>query len=116
MLTSALARVRSTCYGRFNPTLDVHKARMLATFAVTVPFFALVLLGYLAARRGMLSNAAIPGMNVFLLYFALPCALFRFGMSTPLLQLLSPGVLAIYSLCALLMIAVTVAMTRRDSL
>jgi len=89
---------------------------MLATFAVTVPFFALVLLGYLAARRGMISDAAIPGINVFLLYFALPCALFRFGMSTPLLQLLSPGVLAIYSLCALLMIGVAVALTWRNSL
>lgn len=89
---------------------------MLATFAVTVPFFALVLLGYLAARRGMLSDAAIPGLNVFLLYFALPCALFRFGMSTPLLQLLSPGVIATYAFCALLMIAVAIALTWRNSL
>jgi len=88
---------------------------MLSTFAVTVPFFALVLLGYLAAGRGMLSDAAIPGLNVFVLYFALPSALFRFGMNTPLLQLLSPGVLSIYSLCALLMIALTVALTWRGS-
>ena len=89
---------------------------MLSTFAVTIPFFALVLLGYLAARRGMLSDAAIPGLNVFVLYFALPFALFRFGMNTPLLQLLSPGVLAIYSLCAVLMIALTIALTWRGSL
>ncbi len=89
---------------------------MLSTFAVTVPFFALVLLGYLAARRGMLSDAAIPGLNVFVLYFALPSALFRFGMNTPLLQLLSPGVLAIYALCALLMIALTIALTWHGSL
>jgi predicted permease len=88
---------------------------MLSTFAVTVPFFALVLLGYLAARRGMLSNAAIPGLNVFVLYFALPSALFRFGMNTPVLQLLGPGVLAIYSLCALLMIGLTIALTWRGS-
>src|SRR5947199_8650362 len=86
---------------------------MLSTFAVTVPFFALVLLGYLAARQGMLSDAAIPGLNAFVLYFALPSALFRFGMNTPLLQLLGPGVLAIYSVCALLMIAFTVALTWR---
>src|SRR5438309_4586412 len=52
---------------------------MLSTFAVTVPFFALVLLGYLAARQGVLSDASIPGLNVFVLYFALPSALFRFG-------------------------------------
>ena len=86
---------------------------MLSSFAVTVPFFALILLGYLAARRGMLSDAAIPGLNVFVLYFALPCALFRFGMNTPLLQLLGPGVLATYALCALLMIALTIALTWR---
>ena len=61
----------------------------------------------------MLSNAAIPGLNVFVLYFALPCALFRFGMNTPVLQLLGPGVLAIYALCALLMIALTIALTWR---
>src|SRR3954467_1834866 len=89
---------------------------MLSTFAVTVPFFALVLLGYLAARQGMLSDAAIPGLNVFVLYFALPSALFRFGMNTPLLQLLSPGILAIYSLCALLMIGFTIALTWRGSM
>ena len=86
-------------------TNRICSAPMLSTFAITVPFFALILLGYLAARRGMLSNAAIPGLNVFVLYFALPCALFRFGMNTPVLQLLGPGVLAIYALCALLMIA-----------
>lgn len=89
---------------------------MLSTFAVTAPFFALVLLGYLAARRGWLSDPAIPGLNVFVLYFALPSALFRFGMNTPLLQLLSPGVLAIYASCALTMIALTVALTWRGSL
>jgi len=88
---------------------------MLSTFAVTVPFFALILLGYLAARRGMLSDAAIPGLNVFVLYFALPSALFRFGMNTPLLQLLSPGVLSLYSLCALLIIALTITLTWRGS-
>lgn len=43
-------------------------------------------------------------------------ALFRFGMSTPLLHLLSPGVIAIYSLCALFMIAVAIAPTWRNSL
>jgi predicted permease len=89
---------------------------MLSTFAVTVPFFSLVLLGYLAARGGMLSNGAIPGLNVFVLYFALPSTLFRFGMNTPLPQLLGAGVLATYSLCALLMISLTIALTWRGSL
>ena len=38
--------------------------------------------------RGVLPDAAIPGLNAFVLYFALPCLLFRFGMNTPVLQLL----------------------------
>ncbi len=54
----------------------------------TLPFFALVLCGYLAARRAVLPLSAIPGLNTFVLYFALPCMLFRFGSATPLAQLL----------------------------
>ena len=52
---------------------------MQAILAVTVPFFALVLCGYLAARRHVLPESAIPGLNTFVLYFSLPCMLFRFG-------------------------------------
>ena len=63
---------------------------MQAILAVTIPFFALVLCGWLAAQRGVLPDSAIPGLNAFVLYFALPCMLFRFGMNTPLLELLNP--------------------------
>jgi malonate transporter len=76
--------------------------------AVTVPFFALVLAGWLAARRGLLPESAIPGLNAYVLYFALPCLLLRFGMDTPVLQLLNPSVLLVYLLCALLIVAFTV--------
>jgi predicted permease len=85
-------------------------------FAVTIPFFALVLIGYLAGRWGKLPEVAIPGLNAFVLYFALPCLLFRFGMNTPVLQLLSPGVLGVWVVCALVMVAVTVALTLRAPL
>ena len=44
---------------------------MLNVLLVTFPFFALVLAGYLAARRGMLRLDAIPGLNSFVLHFAL---------------------------------------------
>jgi len=86
---------------------------MLATLTVTFPFFALVLCGYLAARRGLLPLAAIPGMNTFVLFFALPCMLYRFGASTPIAQLLDPGVALSYLFCALVMVALVVALTRR---
>ena len=77
---------------------------MLDVLRVTFPFFALVLCGYLAARRGLLPLAAIPGLNGFVLFFALPCMLFRFGAGIPIGQLLSPGVFFTYLLCALLMV------------
>ena len=60
---------------------------MLDVLRVTFPFFALVLCGYLAARRRFLPLEAIPGLNGFVLYFALPCMLFRFGASTPIAQI-----------------------------
>ena len=84
---------------------------MLSVLAVTFPFFALVLCGYLAVRRGALPMPAIPGMNGFVLFFALPCLLYRFGASTPIAELLDPSVIAVYLLCALIMVGTTVALT-----
>ena len=61
---------------------------MLTILAITFPFFALVLCGYLAVRRTLLPLAAIGGLNSFVLYFALPCMLYRFGAAAPIAQLL----------------------------
>ena len=69
---------------------------MQAILAVTVPFFALVLLGWIAARAGPLPESAIPGLNAYVLFFALPCMLFRFGASLPLARLADPVLLGIY--------------------
>ncbi|NDY92976.1 AEC family transporter [Ideonella livida] len=84
---------------------------MQAVLAVTLPFFALVLGGWLAARRQILPEAAVPGLNAFVLFFALPAMLFRFGMNTPVLELLNPVVLGLYLLAAALVVFFTVAMT-----
>lgn len=86
---------------------------MQAILAVTIPFFALVLCGYLAAQRKVLPEAAIPGLNAFVLFFALPCMLFRFGASMPFAQLINPSLIAVYALCALLVVFFTVAVTLR---
>ncbi|RYX88797.1 MAG: AEC family transporter [Comamonadaceae bacterium] len=86
---------------------------MLRILLVTFPFFALVLCGYLAARRGMLPQVAIPGLNAFVLYFALPCMLYRFGASTPVGQLLDFSLVAVYTVCAVLMVAIAVLMARK---
>ena len=76
-----------------------------------VPFFALVLLGWLAARAGPLPESAIPGLNAYVLFFALPCMLFRFGASLPLARLADPTLLGIYLLSSVLMVGLTVAAT-----
>ena len=84
---------------------------MLSILLVTFPFFALVLCGYIAARRALLPQAAIPGLNTFVLYFALPCMLYRFGASTPIAQLLDGTLMGVYLLCAVIMVAFTIAVT-----
>lgn len=84
---------------------------VLQILTITFPFFALVLCGYIAAHRGMLPLPAIPGMNAFVLFFALPCMLFRFGASTPIGQLLDPSAALTYFLCALIMVGFVVAVT-----
>lgn len=84
---------------------------MLQVLLITFPFFALVLAGYVAARRRMLPLEAIPGLNGFVLFFALPCMLFRFGSTTPIAQLLDLRVAGLYLLCGLVIAGVTVALT-----
>ena len=86
---------------------------MQAILAITVPFFALVLLGWLAARAGPLPESAIPGLNAYVLFFALPCMLFRFGASLPIARLANPVLLGIYLVAALAMVALAIAATLR---
>jgi malonate transporter len=88
---------------------------VLDVLLVTFPFFALVLCGYAAARRRMLPLEAIPGLNSFVLFFALPCMLYRFGANTPVAQLLDAAVVGTYLVCALAVVGfvVAVSMNRR---
>ena len=88
--------------------------RMLEVLRVTFPFFALVFCGYLAARKRLLPLEAIPGLNGFVLFFALPCMLFRFGASTPIDQLLDAGVFLTYTFCALVMVAFSIAISLNE--
>ena len=86
---------------------------MQAILSVTIPFFALVLCGYLAARQRVLPEAAVPGLNIFVLFFALPCLLFRFGASMPFAELIDPVLIGVYALSAMLIVFFTVALTWR---
>jgi len=86
---------------------------MQAILAVTIPFFGLVLLGWLAARLHWLPESAIPGLNAYVLFFALPCMLFRFGSSLPFGHLADPVQLAVYLAAALAIVALAIAVTLR---
>jgi predicted permease len=88
-----------------------HNDGMFEVLFVTFPFFALVLAGYVATLRRMLPLEAIPGLNTFVLYFALPCMLFRFGANTPLDKLLDAPLFLTYLGCALLLTAFALAIS-----
>lgn len=87
---------------------------MLSILLITFPFFALVLAGYIAARRRMLPLEAIGGLNTFVLYFALPCMLYRFGANTPIAQMLDPAAVLVYLPCALLMVTGTIKFSMNE--
>lgn len=85
---------------------------MLAIFTVTAPFFALILCGYLAARFRLLPENAVPALNTFVLYFALPCLLFRFSAYTPFDNLVNLPVFFAYLTTGLALFAAFAAISR----
>ncbi len=78
---------------------------MLSVLNVTAPFFALIACGYLAARLKLLPDNAVPALNTFVLYFALPCMMLRFTLATPIEQLFNAPVFGAYATTGLLMLA-----------
>ena len=89
---------------------------MTDVLAVTLPFFALVGMGYAAARLRLLPLDAIAGLNVFVLFFALPCMLFQFGAQTPIAQLFNPVVLGLWLTVALIMVGIACGLARKAGL
>jgi predicted permease len=91
-------------YCRTMPSLAVlDSIAPIAT--ITTPFFGLVLCGWLAARAGVLPVSAIPGLNAFTLFFALPALLFRLGASGALAHGLSGTAVLVYALAGLALFA-----------
>jgi malonate transporter len=86
-----------------------------------VPFFALVLMGWGAARSGLLPLDGIPTMNTFVLFFGLPAMIFRLGASGALHQNGLGGLLLAYGLAGAVVVALGLAwgiqqgLRRRDS-
>jgi malonate transporter and related proteins len=49
----------------------------MTVLAIVLPIFVLIAVGYLAARRGWLSETAQKGISEFAFNFAMPALLFR---------------------------------------
>lgn len=64
---------------------------MGAVLNVILPFFAVIGCGYLAARRRLLPEGAIAGLNAYVWYFALPCMAFRALAMRPLAESFDGG-------------------------
>lgn len=71
---------------------------MNTIFAVTLPFFALIGCGYAAARLRVFPEAGIPGLNVFVWYFALPALIFRALALRPLAEIIDIPYIAAWAL------------------
>ncbi|NKW91857.1 AEC family transporter [Rhodobacteraceae bacterium R_SAG9] len=91
---------------------------MLAIFLKTLPFFAIIGLGYWAGRTRFFSAEATAYLTKFVFYFALSAMLFRFSANLSLAEVLNwrliggylMGCLAIYGLATL------VAMMRKQDI
>jgi malonate transporter len=76
-----------------------------AVLDVTLPVFALVACGWIAARRRMLSDEAVAGINAFVFWFALPAMLFRAVATQPVTGIVDLRFLAAYLLASGLLFA-----------
>jgi malonate transporter len=80
---------------------------------IIVPFYALILFGYVAARMNWVPAAAVPAFNGFLLYFAVPALLFRFASTAAFSHIMNGRFFAAYTVACLLTLAVVVVVAWR---
>ena len=88
-------------------------APVLQIALTTVPFFALVLCGWIAAKTRRLPGQAVASLNGYVLWFALPAMLFRFVATTPVETILDPRIAFCYMATGLIVFATTVGLLRR---
>ena len=71
---------------------------MLQILTILVPIFALIGLGFAAARSGTLSQRGVDGLLYFVTRFAAPCLVMRTVLAVPLGEAFDLGLLAAYYL------------------
>ncbi len=80
---------------------------MSVLLEVALPFFALILCGYVALARRLLAETAVHGLNGFVFYFALPALLFFKVASAPLEDLFDWRFLAAFYAVAVVLWLIT---------
>ena len=81
---------------------------MQAIATITIPFFAIIFFGYLAARLRWVPQEAVPAFNGFLLYFAVPALLFRLVAEMTVADVAQSGYLLAYSAAGIVTLLVIV--------
>lgn len=89
---------------------------MLDVLALMAPFFGLVALGWVAARRGLLPVDGIGGLMTFVLYFALSALLLRLSAQGRLQAGASATLLLVYASACLVVMALGLWWARRAGL
>lgn len=77
---------------------------MLAELSAIAPFFAIVAIGWVAARRAVLTESGLAGLNAFIFTIALPPLLFQTMAAAPSLAQAAPFV-AVYGAATLALYA-----------
>jgi predicted permease len=72
------------------------QAEMIEIFLKTLPFFALIALGYQACRTGFFTAEAAAYLTKFVFYFALSAMLFRFSANLSLSEIFDWWFVAAY--------------------
>ena len=88
---------------------------MIEVLLKTLPFFAIVGLGYVAARTNFFSEAATTYLTKFVFYFALPAMIIRFSANLSFAELINIPFIAAYLSASFLIyfLATGVAILRR---
>jgi malonate transporter and related proteins len=81
--------------------------------SVTLPFFALILFGFVAARQRWVPPESVPAFNGFLLYFAVPAMLFRFAAGTPFREITNGAFFLAWSAAGLIVLLTVTWLARR---
>lgn len=91
---------------------------MIAVFLQTLPFFALIGLGYHAGRTGFFSEEATAYLTKFVFYFALSAMLFRFSSNLSFGEVFDWNIIGAYFVAtlAIYLVVTAVALIRKRGL